>query len=128
MSNVELANRVSLTSPPCLRRLKRLEAAGIITSYQAIIDPAAIGRGLEVQIDVETQAQDLNTVQAFETTVAGHDEVLEFRRMFGRPEYFIRIAVADHAAYEAFLSGNLSAAGVLQVESHLTMKKIKAGC
>jgi DNA-binding Lrp family transcriptional regulator len=48
--------------------------------------------------------------------------------MFGRPDYFIRIAVADHAAYEAFLTGKLiGLPGVLRVESYLTMKTIKAG-
>jgi len=55
------------------------------------------------------------------------DEVIELRRMFGRPDYFIRIAVADHAAYEAFLTGKLiGLPGVLRTTSHLTMKKIKA--
>ena len=107
LSNVELARRVRLTPPPCLRRVKRLEDAGIITGYRAVIDPAATGRALEVLVDVEIQAQDLKTVQEFEATVAGYDEVLEFRRMFGRPDYFIRVAVADHAAYEAFVSGRL---------------------
>lgn len=60
--------------------------------------------------------------------MAAYDEVIEFRRMFGRPDYFIRIAVADHAAYEAFLTGKLiGLPGVLRVESYLTMKTIKAG-
>jgi DNA-binding Lrp family transcriptional regulator len=127
LSNVELAKRVGLTPPPCLRRVKRMEDAGVITGYRAVVDPAAIGRSLEVLINVETQAQDLKTTQAFESTVATYDEVIEFRRMYGRPDYFIRVAVADHAAFEAFLTGKLiGLPGVLRVESHLTMKKIKA--
>ena len=56
---------------------------------------------------LEIQAQNLETVQEFETTVAGYEEVIEFRRMFGRPDYIVRVAVADHAAFEAFLSGKL---------------------
>ena len=128
LSNVELARRVGLTPPPCLRRVKRLEQAGVIAGYRAVIDPAAVGRGLEVLAEVEVSATDLRSVQAFEATVAGYDEVIEFRRMFGRPDYFIRIAVADHAAYEAFLTGKLiGLPGVLRVESYLTMKTIKAG-
>lgn len=48
-------------------------------------------------------------------------------RLFGRPDYFLRVAVADHAAYEAFLTGRLTGLpGVLRTESHLTMKQIKA--
>ena len=128
LSNVELARRVGLTPPPCLRRVKRLEQAGVIAGYRAVIDPAAVGRGLEVLAEVEVSATDLRSVQAFEATVAGYDEVIEFRRMFGRPDYFIRIAVADHAAYEAFLTGKLiGLPGVLRVESYLTMKTIKTG-
>ena len=127
LSNVELARRVGLTPPPCLRRVKRLEDAGVITGYRAVMDQAAVGRGLEVFVDVDINANDLKTVQAFETTAAGYDEVVELRRMFGHPDYFLRIAVAGHAAYEAFLTGKLiGLPGVLHVTSHITMKKLKA--
>src|SRR5215468_1211567 len=107
LSNVELARRVGLTPPPCLRRVKRLEDAGVISGYRAVIDPAAVGRGLEVIVDLEIHATDLKTVEELETTVAAYDEVIELRRMFGRPDYLIRIAVADHAAYDAFLTSKL---------------------
>ena len=128
LTNVELARRVGLTPPPCLRRVKRLEDAGIITGYRAVINPAAVGRGLEVFVDVDIHANDLVTVQEFEATAAGYDEVIELRRMFGHPDYFLRVAVADHAAYEAFLTGKLiGLPGVLHVTSHLTMKKLKTG-
>ncbi|WP_430383284.1 Lrp/AsnC family transcriptional regulator [Streptomyces sp. P10-4] len=126
LTNVELAKRVGLTPPPCLRRVKRLEETGVITGYRAVVDPAALGRELEVLIDVEIYANDRRTVEEFETKVASYEEVIEFRRMYGRPDYFIRVAVADHAAYEAFLTGKLSGLpAVLRVTSHLTMKKIK---
>jgi DNA-binding Lrp family transcriptional regulator len=89
-------------------------------------EDAAVGRGLEVFVDVDINASDLGTVQEFEATAAGYDEVIELRRMFGHPDYFLRIAVADHAAYETFLTGRLiGLPGVLHVTSHLTMKKIK---
>ncbi|WP_133917279.1 Lrp/AsnC family transcriptional regulator [Streptomyces sp. NBC_00582] len=126
LTNVELAKRVGLTPPPCLRRVKRLEEAGVITGYRAVINPQALGRDLEVLIDVEIYAQDRKSFQDFEDTVASYDEVIEFRRMYGRPDYFLRVAVADHAAYEAFLTEKLSGLpAVLRLESHLTMKKIK---
>ncbi|MFC9686619.1 Lrp/AsnC family transcriptional regulator [Streptomyces sp. NPDC056948] len=126
LPNVELAKRVGLTPPPCLRRVKRLEESGVIAGYRAVIDPGAVGRELEVLIDVEIYAQDRRTVEEFETTVASYEEVVEFRRMYGRPDYFLRVAVADHAAYEAFMMGKLSGLpAVLRLESHLTMKTIK---
>ncbi len=127
LTNVELAKRVGLTPPPCLRRVKRLEEAGVIAGYRAVIDPEALGRGLEVLVDVEVGAGDLKTFEEFEATVASFEEVVEFRRMYGRPDYFLRVAVANHAAYEAFLTSKLSGLpAVLRIESHLTMKKIKA--
>ncbi|MFK0290225.1 Lrp/AsnC family transcriptional regulator [Streptomyces sp. NPDC090442] len=126
LTNVELAKRVGLTPPPCLRRVKRLEEAGVIAGYRAVIDPAAVGRGLEVLVDVEVYATDRKTVEDFENTVASYEEVVELRRFFGRPDYFLRVSVADHAAYEEFLTRKLTGLrGVLRVESHLTMKKIK---
>lgn len=126
LPNVELARRVGLTPPPCLRRVKRLEEAGVITGYRAVVDPERLGRGLEVLVDVEIYATDRATVQEFEDTVAGYEEVIEFRRMYGRPDFFLRVAVADHAAYDAFLSDRLSGLpAVLRVESRLTMKQIK---
>ena len=128
LTNVELAKRVGLTPPPCLRRVKRLEESGVISGYRAVIDPDALGRGLEVLIEVEVYATDLKTIEAFEDTVSGYEEVIEFRKLFGRPDYFLRVAVADHAAYEAFQTGKLSGlSGVLRITSHLTMKKIKDG-
>lgn len=126
LTNVELARRVGLTPPPCLRRVKRLEESGVITGYRAVVDPEALGHGLEVLIDVQVSANDRTTFEEFEDTVSAHEEVIEFRRMFGRPDYFIRVAVADHAAYESFLTDKLSSLPpVLRVDSHLTMKTIK---
>ncbi|MEY9862624.1 DNA-binding Lrp family transcriptional regulator [Catenulispora sp. GAS73] len=128
LTNVELAKRVGLTPPPCLRRVKRLEDAGVISGYRAVIDPVALGRALEVLVDVEVSATDRKTFEEFERIVSSYEEVTELRRLFGRPDYFIRVAVADHAAYEEFLTTKLSGLpGVLRLTSHLTMKEIKTG-
>ncbi len=127
LTNVELAKRVGLTPPPCLRRVKRLEEAGVIAGYRAVVNPESVGRGLEVFVAVEIYAQDRKSFEEFEATVASYEEVMEFRRMYGRPDYFLRVAVADHTAYEAFLTDKLSCLpAVLRLESHMTMKEIKA--
>lgn len=126
LSNVELAKRVGLTPPPCLRRVKRLEDAGIITGYRARVDRAAAGQGVEVMIAVEIGVNNLSTVEEFEDTVQSYDEVVEFRRMFGRPDYYIRVAVPDHEAYERFLITKVMGhPAVSRVDSHLTMKHLK---
>ncbi|MFF4771254.1 Lrp/AsnC family transcriptional regulator [Microtetraspora fusca] len=123
---MELARRVGLTPPPCLRRVKRLEDAGVIAGYRAQISSEALGRSLEVVVSVEIAVNDLQTVEDFESRVAALEEVVEFRRMFGRPDYYMRVAVADQIAYEKFLSQRiLPLPAVSRVDSHLTMKRIK---
>src|SRR6185437_5615723 len=94
-TNVDLASRVGLTAGPCLRRVQRLEADGVIRGYRAVVDPARMGRSFEVLIDLSLEAQDAETVERFEETLAQAEEVLELRRLFGSPDYFVRVAVAD---------------------------------
>jgi DNA-binding Lrp family transcriptional regulator len=126
ISNVDLAARVGLTTGPCLRRVQRLEAAGVIRGYRAIIDPAAMGREYEVLLDIDLQAQDAATVERFESTLAAAAEVTELRRLFGKPDYFVRVAVADLAAYETFLSNDImTIPGVGRLHSRFAMKNIK---
>lgn len=126
LTNVELARRVGLTPPPCLRRVKRLEETGIITGYRARINHDATGGGLEVMVSIEVSVSDLKTLEGLETTIAAYDEVVEFRRVFGTPDYFLRVLVADYAAYEVFQTSKIiGIPGVARVISQPTMKKIK---
>lgn len=126
MSNTELAHRVHLTPAPCLRRVKRLEQEGIITGYHARVDPAAAGRPFEVTVSVEITMTDQRTVEDFETSVAELEEVAEVRRVFGRPDYILRVLVADVAEYERFQTTKLSRLPGMSVTiSHQTMKLIK---
>jgi DNA-binding Lrp family transcriptional regulator len=126
IANVDLAERVGLTPAPCLRRVRRLEDEGVITGYRAEIDPGVDGRGFEVLVNVDLVSKDRDAFLAFEEQVAAFDEVVELRRMFGLPDYFLRVAVRDLEAYEAFVTDRLGAAsGLARIDSHLTMKKIK---
>ena len=128
LTNVELAQRVGLTTAPCLRRVQRLEADGIIRGYRAVIDPAATGRSFEVLVDLTLDSHDAATVGHFEQALARAPEVIELRRMFGSPDYFVRIAVADLTAYEAFLSQQVMTIPKIRgVTSHFTLKTIKRG-
>ncbi|MFE1849281.1 Lrp/AsnC family transcriptional regulator [Streptomyces sp. NPDC059489] len=126
LTNVELAQRVGLTTGPCLRRVQRLEADGVIRGYRAVIDPSAVSRAFEVLVDLTLEAQDAETVERFEQTLAGAEEVLELRRLFGSPDYFVRVGVADLLTYEAFLTGRvMTIPRVKNVTSHFTMKIVK---
>lgn len=128
LTNVQLAERVRLSPSPCLRRVRALEAAGVIRGYHADIDPAAVGRNLEVTVHVELALKDRVTVEAFEKGVRALDEIVECRRMFGVPDYVIRVLVADHAAYEAFYMQKMAELpGLARVNSQFTMKLVKGG-
>jgi Lrp/AsnC family transcriptional regulator, leucine-responsive regulatory protein len=127
ISNAELAERVRLSPSPCLRRVRAIKRAGVIRGYHADVDPAALGRGFEVTVHVELTLKDRATVEAFEAGIAGFDEVLECRRMFGLPDYVVRVAVADQEAYEAFYMNRLAELpGLARVNSQFTMKTVKA--
>ena len=98
----------------------------MIRGYHAVLDPAAIGRGFEVTVHVELTLKDRATVEAFEARIAAFDEVLECRRMFGIPDYVVRVAVADQQAYEAFYMNQLAELpGLARVNSQFTMKLVK---
>ena len=126
LSNVELAARIGLTSGPCLRRVQRLEQSGVIRGYRAILEPGAIGRGFEVILHVDLATQEAGIVGAFEREVAAHPEVVEFKRLFGTPDYFLRVQAADLVAYEVFLTQRImSVPGVGKVSSHFAMKNLK---
>lgn len=126
LTNTELADRVGLTPSPCLRRVRHLEESGVITGYQALIDPAAVGRGFRVTVFLDLTTHDRETVERFEERVGAFDEVVEARRMFGSPDYLVDVAVADLAAFERFATGRLmDAPGVARVNSHFTMKAVK---
>jgi DNA-binding Lrp family transcriptional regulator len=126
LSNQDLAARVGLTPAPCLRRVRRLEAEGVITGYSAVVDPGALGRGFEVIIHADLVAKDLATVEAFEERVAAMEEVAELRRMFGIPDYLLRVQVADLPAYERWLTTQLMGdPAIARVDSRITMKLLK---
>src|SRR4029453_19059185 len=107
LSNVELADRVGLTPPPCLRRVRRLEAEGYITGYHAALNPELTGRAFEVMVAVDINATDQQTTEAFEAAVVEFDEVVAARRLFGQPDYLVHVGVADGAVLEAVLKSQL---------------------
>ncbi|MGU3436220.1 Lrp/AsnC family transcriptional regulator [Actinomycetes bacterium M1A6_2h] len=126
LTNTELADLVGLTPSPCLRRVKKLEADGVITGYRAVLSDNALGRGFQVIVTAEIIVNDQKTIEKFESRIAGFEEVIECHRLFGNPDYFIRVAVRDLPAYERFLVEKLSGLpAVGRVTSLISMKTIK---
>ncbi|HEX6470017.1 MAG TPA: Lrp/AsnC family transcriptional regulator [Streptosporangiaceae bacterium] len=121
----ELAQRVSLSVAPCHRRLRELERAGVIRGYRAIVDPAAIGLGFEVLVQVTMDREDAATIAAFETALAEIPEVRHAERLFGDPDYLVRVATADLTAYQTLRDEKLATLpGVQRLTSTIVMKRI----
>src|SRR3546814_2434677 len=86
MTNVELAKKVGLTAPPCLRRVRSLEDSGAIKSYHAMIDPASLGYSITVFAMVSLKSQAEADLKAFEDHVAQLPEVRECHMLNGEIE------------------------------------------
>lgn len=124
--DVELAARIGLTPAPCLRRVKRLEDAGVIAGYRARLDPQLAGRGFCVYLLVQITMTNREVVEQFEHTVGSYDEVTDMRRVYGETDYVIRVEVANSDAYERFQAEKMyPLPGVHRMVSHPTMKTIK---
>jgi DNA-binding Lrp family transcriptional regulator len=121
----ELAARVRLTVSPCHRRLRELERSGAIRGYRAIVDPAALGCGFEVLVHVTMDREDAATISVFEAGLATIPEVRHAERLFGDPDYLVRVATADLAAYQALRDERLGTLpGVQRMSSTIVMKRI----
>ena len=121
----ELADRVRLSAGPCHRRLRELERSGVIVGYRAMVDPAAIGLGFEVLVNVTMDREDAATITAFESALAAVVEVRHAERLFGDPDYLLRVATADLASYAALRDEKLATLpGVQRLTSTIVMKRV----
>jgi DNA-binding Lrp family transcriptional regulator len=121
----ELAQRVGLSVAPCHRRLRELERAGAIRGYRAVVDPAAIGLGFEVLVQVTMDREDAATVADFERGLAQIPEVRHAERLFGDPDYLLRVATADIASYQTLRDERLATLpGVGRLTSTIVMKRV----
>jgi len=126
LSNLELARRVGLTPAPCLRRVQKLEQAGVIEGYHAKVNPKAAGRGFEVVVAIDIAVNDGKAIENFETAAVAVPEVTALRRMFGQPDYYLRVQVATPEAYERLIVSTLSRLpAVSRLLSHQTMRHLK---
>lgn len=121
----ELADRVRLSLSPCQRRLRRLEGDGTIRGYRALIDPAAVGLGFEALVHVTMDREDAATIAQFEDELAKIAAVRTAERLFGDPDYLLRVVTADIAAYQVLRDERLATLpGVHRLSSTIVMKRI----
>ncbi len=126
MTNAELARSIRLSPTPTLRRVRALESQGVITGYHAAVSPAALGRGFEVLVSINLTLGGSDHLAVFERAVADIDEVVEAHRLYGEPDFLLRVAVSDNEAYERLYSNQLTRLpGVAKAWSQMIMKSIK---
>jgi len=124
----ELADRIGLSISPCHRRVRELERSGAIRGYRAVIDPEAIGLAFEAIVFITMRQEDRETLLGFEAGLAGIPQVVQAERLFGDPDYLVRVVTEDLAAYQRLQDERLSALpGVLRMTSTLVMKRVVAG-
>ncbi len=121
----DLAARVGLSVSPCHRRLRELERCGTIRGYRAVVAPETVGLTFEALVFVTMRQEDRDTLLAFEESVKAIPNVLLAQRLFGDPDYLLRIVTADLAAYQRLEDDTLAALpGVQRLNSTLVMKRV----
>ena len=126
MTNVELAERAGISAPPCLRRVRALEEAGVIKGYHAEIDAGTLGFGVMVFAQVGLSTQSETDLKKFEDLVRSWPLVRECYLVSGEADYIIKIVAEDWDAYQKFLTTHLTTApNVSHIKSALGIRVAK---
>ena len=127
ITNVELADRAGLTAPPCLRRVRALEEAGVIKGYHAELDSDALGYGITVFALVSLRSQAEADLRAFEEHIATLPQVRECHMLNGEIDFILKIVAHDLQAFQRFLTSALTTApNVASVKTSLTIRTSKS--
>jgi DNA-binding Lrp family transcriptional regulator len=126
VTNVELAQRVGLTAPPCLRRVRALEEAGVIRGYHAEIDASKLGFAITVFAMVSLKSQAEDDLRAFENHMKELPEVRECHMLNGEIDFILKIVSRDLQSFQEFLTSKLTPApNVASVKTSLTIRTAK---
>ena len=121
----ELAERIGLSVSPCHRRLRVLEQSGIINGYHAQLDANAVGLTFEALVFVTMRGADRGTITSFEQAVTEVPNILQAQRLFGEPDYLLRVIAADLPTFQHLYDSELATLpGVQKLTSTLVMKNI----
>ena len=126
LTNVALAKRVGLSAPPCLRRVRALEDAGVIQGYTALIDEKALGFELTAFAMVGLHNQAEPDLRAFENRVLGWPMVREAHMLSGESDYILKCVAPDLSSFQDFVLKELTAApNVASVKTNLAIRRAK---
>jgi DNA-binding Lrp family transcriptional regulator len=126
MTNVALAERVGLSAPPCLRRVRALEDAGLIRGYAVLLDEKRLGFALQAFVMVGLHSQSEVDLRAFENRILSWPVVREAHMLSGESDYMLHCIARSLTDFQDFVLTKLTAApNVASVKTHLTIKPIK---
>jgi DNA-binding Lrp family transcriptional regulator len=125
ITNVELARRVGLSAPPCLRRVRALEAAGIIKAYRAVLDPKALGYEIVCFAMVQLDAQGKKELAAFQERIRDWPVVRECWILSGDIDFILKCVASNLAAFQSFVSELTALPNVRNVRTALTLDLVK---
>lgn len=126
LTNNDLSARVGLSPSPCLRRVRALEAAGLIRGYAALLDPALLDLATSVFVRVWLVGQDDQTVQRFVDSILALPHVVECHMMAGDCDFLLRVVARDLDAYRRFQAEKLARIeGVRSLKTDIPLQRIK---
>ena len=126
LSNVELAKNAGISAPPCLRRVRALEDAGVIRGYNAEIDPEALGYTVTVFAFVGLISQAEVDLKKFENMILSWEEVRECHMLNGEVDFMLKCVALDLSSFQFFLTGELlTAPNVASVKTSLVIRAAK---
>jgi DNA-binding Lrp family transcriptional regulator len=126
VTNVDLARRVGLTAPPCLRRVRALEDSGVIRGYHADLDASKLGFAITVFAMVSLRSQAEEDLRAFENHIKALPEVRECHMLNGEIDFILKIVSQDLQSFQEFLTSKLTPApNVASVKTSLTIRTAK---
>ncbi len=126
ITNVELARRVGISAPPCLRRVRALEEAGIIQGYRTLVDEKQLGYDLTAFAMVGLHSQAESDLLAFQETVETWPLVREAHMLSGEVDFLLKCVAPDLQTFQTFVIRDLTAApNVASVRTALTIRRTK---
>ena len=128
ITNLELAERVGLSSAPCMRRVRTLEDTGVINCYVALVDPARMGLGFDVIVELRLKQQNRESFARFEKKVTGLPEVVECCMIAGDWDYSLRVVSSDLASYQSFILDRLMHpdSDIASYRTTIILRKVKS--
>jgi Lrp/AsnC family leucine-responsive transcriptional regulator len=121
-----LADQVGLSATPCLRRIRRMEEAGVISRYAAVVEPARVGLPIQAFVQVALSSHAEEVANAFHRALASRPEVVAAYAMSGGMDYMLHVVAADFEAYADFaLKALLRMPGVKETRSSFVLMALK---